>query len=94
MQALWSPNEAITQENVKKVHKVIFADRKLKSRDIADPLNISKGSVFTIVHGHLSIKKMFSKCMSRVLTLGQKPQRVGAKLCFELFKRNKKDFLR
>ena len=38
-----------------------LGDRKLKLCEIADTLNISEGSVFTILHEHLSMRKLCSK---------------------------------
>ena len=61
------PNEAITPENIKKVHKLILADRKLKLLDIADTLKISEGSVFTILHEHLNMRQQ-----SSILTIKKK----------------------
>ena len=37
---------------------MVLADRKLKLREIADTLKISKGSVFTILHQHLSMRSI------------------------------------
>ena len=70
-------------------------DRKLKLHEIADTLEISEGSVFTILHESLGMRKLFSKWVSCLLTLDQKQQRVeDSERCFELFKRGEKDFLR
>ena len=38
------PNSAVVPENIKEVHKMVLADRKLKLRDIADTLEISEDS--------------------------------------------------
>ena len=43
------PNSVVVPENIKKVHEMVLADRKLKIREIADDLKISKDSVFTIM---------------------------------------------
>ena len=66
------PNSAVVPENIKKAHKIVLADRKLKLRDIADTLKISEGSVFIILHEHLSMRKLFPKWVSRLLTVDQK----------------------
>ena len=42
----------------KKLHKLILADCKLKLHEIAEELKISKGSVFTILHEHLPMRKL------------------------------------
>ena len=55
------PNEAVIPENMKKILKVVMDNRKVKLREIADIVKISSGSVFTILHEHLGMKKLFSK---------------------------------
>ena len=39
-----------------KLHKLVSADRKLKLHEIAEELKISEGSIFTILHEHLSMR--------------------------------------
>ena len=53
---------------------MVLADRKLKLREIADTLKISEGSIFTILHKHLSMRKLCSKWVPRLLTVDQKQQ--------------------
>ena len=52
------PNSAVILENTKKLHKLVLADRELKLREIAEELKISESSVFTILHEHLSMRKL------------------------------------
>ena len=55
---------------------------------MADTLKILEGSVFTILHESLGMRKLFSKWVSRSLTPDQKKQRVEElERCLELFKR-------
>ena len=70
------PVEAVTPENVSEVTKIIMKDRKVKLREIAEMTQISYGSVFTILHEKLSMKKGFSKWVLRLLSMEQKQQRV------------------
>ena len=89
------PKSTVVQENITKVHIIVLGDRKLKLREIADILKISEGSVFTILHEYLEMRKLFSKWVPRLLTPDQKQQRVeDSERCLEMFKRGKKDFLR
>ena len=89
------PKSAVVPENIQKVHIIVLGDRKLKLHEIADTLKISEGSVFTILHESLGMRKLFSKLVPRLLTPDQKQQRVeNSERCLELFKRGKKDFLR
>ena len=71
---------------------MFLADRKLKLHEIVDTLKISEGSVFTTLHEHLSMRKLCSKWVRRLLTVNQKQQFVdGSERCLELFLRVKKD---
>ena len=89
------PNEVVTPGTIKKVHQIVSENRKLKLREIADTLKISYGSVHAILHEHLSMRKLLSKWVPRLLTVDQKRQRVvGSERCLELFRRNKPNFLR
>ena len=63
--------------------------------EIADTLKISYGSVYAILHEHLSMRKLLSKWVPRLLTVDQKRQRVvDSERCLELFRGNKPNFLR
>ena len=89
------PNEVVTPETIKKAHQIVFENRKLKLREIADILKISYGSVYAILHEHLSMRKLLWKWVPRLLTVDQKRQRVvDPERCLELFRRNKPNFLR
>ncbi|GFX14080.1 hypothetical protein TNCV_612851 [Trichonephila clavipes] len=85
------PNSAVS-ENIKRVHKIILANRKLKLREVAKDSRISKSSVFTILHDHLSMRKQW---VLRLLTVDQKQQSNDySQHYLELFKLKKWDFLR
>ena len=71
----------------KKLHKIVLADRKLKLHEIAKEMKISEGSVFTILHEHLS------KWVPCLLTVDQKHVD-DSERCLQLFQRNKKEYLR
>ena len=89
------PNLAVVPENSKKIHKLVLANCKLKLREIAEELKISEGSVFNILHEHLSMRKLYSKKVPHLLTIDQKQQRVNDSECrLQLFQCNKKEFLR
>ena len=89
------PIEVVTPETIKKVHLIVFGNRKLTLREIADKLKISHGNVYAILHEHLSMRKLLSKWVPRLLTVDQKRQRVvDSERCLELFRRNKPNFSR
>ena len=70
------PKSAIVPENMTKIHKIVLGDRKLKLCEIPDNLKIPEGSVFTIMHESLGMRKLFSKWVPRLLIPDQKQQRV------------------
>ena len=81
------PNEVVTPETIKKVHQIVFENRKLKLLEIADTLKISYGSVYAILHEHLSLRKLLSKWVPRLLMVDQKRQLVvDSEGCLELFR--------
>jgi energy-converting hydrogenase A subunit M len=61
------PNEAVTDENIKKVHKMILNNRKVKLIAIAEALKISKERVGNIVQQYLDMRKLCTKWVPRVL---------------------------
>lgn len=89
------PNEVVTPENIKKIHKIIMNDRKLKLSEIADTLKISKERVHHIIHEYLDMRKLCAKWVPRELTIDQKQQRVDdSEECLAMLNRNKSEFLR
>ena len=82
-------------KHTKKLRKLVLADRKLKLCEITEELKISEGCVFTILHEHLSMRKLCSKWVQRLFTVDQKQHRVDDSERFlQLFQCNKKVFLR
>ena len=67
------PNLAVViPENTKDLHKLILVNCKLKLHAIAEELKISEVSVVTILHEHLSMRKLCSKWVQLLLTVDQK----------------------
>jgi hypothetical protein len=54
--------ETVTDENIKKVHKIILNDRKMELIDITETLKISKERVGYIIHAYLDMRKLCAKC--------------------------------
>ena len=89
------PKEAVTTENITKIHKLILNDRKLKLNDIADIVKISSERVHHIIHEYLDMRKLCAKWVPRELTIHQKQQRVDdSERCLELLNRNRSEFWR
>ena len=66
------PKSAFVPENIRKVHKIVSKDRRVKLREIADTLKISEGSVFTILHENLNMRKLLSKWVAAFAHTGPK----------------------
>lgn len=89
------PKEAVTDENIKKVKKIILNNRKVNLLEISETLKISKERVGHIVHELLDMRKLCAKWVPRVLTVDQKHQRLDdSQQCLAIFNRNKTEFLR
>ncbi|GFT70951.1 putative mariner transposase [Trichonephila clavipes] len=63
------PKEAVTDENIKKVCKIIFDNRTVKLIKIPESLKISKERVGHIVNEYLDKRKLCSKWVPRELTI-------------------------
>ncbi|GFW62126.1 putative mariner transposase [Trichonephila clavipes] len=66
------PKEAVTETNIKKVHKIIFDNRKVNFIEITEILKISKERVGHIVNEYLDMRKLCSKWVPRENTIDQK----------------------
>ena len=70
-------NSLVVPENTQKLRKHLLTDHKLKLCEITEELKISEGSVFTILNERLSMRKLCSKWVQRLLTVNWKQQRVN-----------------
>ena len=66
----------VTATNVAKVEEMVMANRKVTVQEITESLNISIGSVSTIIHDHLKMTKVASHWVPKKLTDDQKACRV------------------
>ncbi|XP_036336110.1 histone-lysine N-methyltransferase SETMAR-like [Rhagoletis pomonella] len=66
------PNEVTTPEMVKKIHKAVMDDRRLKVREVADIVGILKSMVHRILSDDLEMKKLWARWVPRLLTPDQK----------------------
>jgi hypothetical protein len=89
------PKEAVSDENIKKVYKIILNDRKVKLIEIAETLKISKERVGHIVHEYLDMRELCAKWVPCQLTIDQNQQRVDDSVqCLAIFNRNNDKFFR
>ncbi len=72
------PVDVMTPESCTAVERLVMNDRRLHVLQIAETLGISYGSVETILHENLGLKKMCARWVPRTLTLLQKADRVDA----------------
>ncbi|KAF7285921.1 hypothetical protein GWI33_009390 [Rhynchophorus ferrugineus] len=70
------PKEVITDENIKKIHKMILNGRQLKLNEIADILKMPTERLHHIIHEYLSMRKLCAKWVPRELTFNQKQRRI------------------
>ncbi|KAL6257504.1 hypothetical protein P5V15_011074 [Pogonomyrmex californicus] len=89
------PKTATTADNIENIHQMVLDDRRIKVREIAEAMGISKERVCHILTEELDMRKLFARWVPRLLTLDQKRIRMNiSKALLERFKRNESDFLR
>lgn len=90
-----APKTAATNENIKKIHDLVLADRRLKVREIAETVGIAEGTVHHILHEELGMRKLSARWVPRLLTPENKRNReTTSATCLALFQRNPAEFLR
>ena len=87
------PLDATDEEMCKKVRDLIYSDRRIQVEEIAQALGISHGSVSTILHDRLDMRKLTARWVPKSLSDEQMATR--ASVCSALLKRfrSKDDFL-
>ena len=80
---------------MKKIHETVLNDLRLKVRELADIVGISKSAVHRILTKNFDMRKLYARWVLRLLTMEQKQRRKGVSLeCLAMFHSNKADFLR
>ena len=67
---------ATTPEVIQQVHDMVLDDGRMKLREIAETIGISKERVGYILHEELGMKKLCARWVPRLLTADQKRTRV------------------
>ena len=89
------PNEVTTPKMVKKIHKMVLYDRRLKVSQLADMAGISKSVVYLILTENLDMKTLCARWVLQLLTMEQKQSREDVALEYlPMFHSNKAEFLR
>ena len=87
------PLDATDEEMCKKVRDLVYSDRRIQVDEIAQALGISHGSVSTILHDHLGMRKLTARWIPKSLSDEQMTTR--ASVCSALLNcfRSKDDVL-
>ena len=87
------PLDATDEEMCKKVRDLVYSDRRIQVEEIAQALGISHGSISTILHDRLGMRKLTAGWVPKSLSDEQMATR--ASVCSALLKRfrSKDDFL-
>ncbi|GFS79447.1 histone-lysine N-methyltransferase SETMAR, partial [Nephila pilipes] len=72
------PRSSRTDENVERVQALVRSDRRMTIEMIAESLNMSVGSVFTIMTEDLKKKKLCARFVPHTLTTEQKEHRIAS----------------
>ena len=87
------PNKMITTEMVKKIHNMVLDDRRLKVRELAVMVGISKSAVHRILTENLDMEKLCVRWVPRLLTMEQKQRREDVSIeCLAIFHNDTADF--
>ncbi|GBP64979.1 Putative uncharacterized protein FLJ37770 [Eumeta japonica] len=70
------PVTVVTEENVRKIEKLVLADRRIKLWQIAEELQISKERVGEIIHEHMNMRKISPRWVPKMLTPFDKQRRL------------------
>ena len=70
------PISVTDEQNVLKVQEIVRSDRRLKLRQIAHDMGISKSSVYKILKENLGMRKICARWVPRLLTDANKQKRV------------------
>ena len=87
------PLDATDEEMCKKVRDLVYSDRRNQVEGIAQALGISHGSVSTILHDRLGMRKLIARWVPK--SLSDEQMATKASVCSALLKRfrSKDDFL-
>ena len=65
------PLDATDEEMCKKVRDLVYSDRRIQVEEIAQALGISHGSVSTIFHDRLGMRKLTARWVPKSLTVSK-----------------------
>ena len=88
------PKTATADDNIAKVHQMVLNDRRIKVRQIAEVMKMSKERVCHILHQDLGMRKLSAHWVPPLLTLDQKRVRMNiSNALLVQLRRNKSEVL-
>jgi len=88
------PKTVTTPEIIVHIHELIFEDRRISVKSIAEQLGISREWVGSIIHEYLEMRKLSAKWVPKCLNADHKRQRCqSSEQLLEFFRRDPNDFL-
>jgi len=83
-----------TPEIIDQIHELIFEDRRISAKSIAEQLGISREWVGSIIHEDLDMRKVSVKSVPKCLNADEERQRCqSSEQIWEFFRRYSNDFL-
>ena len=79
------PSDATDEEMCNKVRDLVYSDRRVKVEEIANALHISHGSLSTILHDRLGMRKLIACWVPK--SLSDEKMATRASVCSPLLKR-------
>jgi histone-lysine N-methyltransferase SETMAR len=70
------PSDVVTPQNIERCEKLVMQDRRIKLRELAAILGMSKERVGSIVHEHLRMRKLSARWVPRNLSLQDRHERM------------------
>ncbi|GFS87604.1 histone-lysine N-methyltransferase SETMAR [Trichonephila clavipes] len=87
------PNTATTDEIILKIHQMVLDDHRIKVRDIAEAMNMSKERVCHVLNQYYGMRRLSTRWEPHLLTLEQKRVRMNiSNALLAQFRRNKSSF--
>jgi hypothetical protein len=64
-----TPKTATTDENIARVQQMVTDDHRIKEREVAEVMNMSKKRVCQILNQHLGLRNLSARCFPRLLKM-------------------------
>ena len=85
---------SITSQKVQEIKELLDKDRRITVREVSQRIDCSVGTVHTIIHENLNMRRLCARWIPKMLSECQKAQRVeSCKRFVQRFEREGEDFL-